>query len=275
MMSEIARIWWEGIRTGIGAVRREPSLGLKRLVLPVSYWRSVEFAYVWRQLRNPPGARVLDVGSPKGLALSLARSRGYEMVATDILGSAVSESDRFATAVGRSGRGPGLVLSEIQDGRSLSYEDASFDAAFSVSVLEHIPDDGDTTTIRELVRVVRPGGLIIVTTPYDLRHRDTYVSDAVYERGFKGLPVFFERHYDRDSLNSRLIAASQAPAVSLELWGERSLRGERFLSGAGKMRAVLSPLEAVLASVCLRREGVEGSIHPMAAFFTLQRPEKM
>ena len=66
---------------------------------------------------------------------------------------------------------PHAVPSEVQDGRKLSYPDDSFDAAFSVSVIEHIPDQGDTAAVRELLRVVKPGGVVIITTPYDTAYR--------------------------------------------------------------------------------------------------------
>src|SRR5688572_20904115 len=89
-------IWAAGIGVGMHTIRKEPMLGLKRLALPVSYWRSAEFAYVWRQLTLPPGARILDVGSPKDLAAMLARHRGYALTATDILPDAVQLSERYA-----------------------------------------------------------------------------------------------------------------------------------------------------------------------------------
>src|SRR5436190_12475242 len=200
-------IWAAGVGVGLRTLRKEPVLGLKRLALPVSYWRSAEFAYVWRQLNQPAGARILDVGSPKDLAAMLARHRGYQVVATDILPEAVLLSRRYARGQRLEGQGPGLVHSEVQDGRALTYADASFDAAYSVSVLEHIPGDGDATAIRELVRIVRPGGLVVVTVPFDRRYRETFVQGPVYERSpTASEPVFFERHYDHETLSARLLA---------------------------------------------------------------------
>src|SRR6267378_4660237 len=104
-------IWAAGVGVGLRTLRKEPVLGLKRLALPVSYWRSVEFAYVWRQLTQSAGARILDVGSPKDLAAMLARHRGYEVVATDILPDAILLSRRYASAQGLDGQGPGRVYS--------------------------------------------------------------------------------------------------------------------------------------------------------------------
>ena len=265
-------VWRAGLGIGARVLRKEPVLGLKRLVLPVSYWRAAEFAYVSRQLPIPQGARVLDLGSPKDLAVIFARARGFEVVATDILPAAIALSRRYSTAQALDGAGAGRVWSEIQDGRALSFSDNSFDAAFSVSVLEHIPQDGDTLAIRELVRVVKPGGLIVVTTPYDLAYRETFVDRPVYERRQEaGESVFFERHYDEVTLRERLLTPSGAELLDLQLWGEGSIRVEGILSRLGPARLPVSPFEALLSAMFLRRVHPDNRGHPMAAFFTLRK----
>src|SRR5688572_2803598 len=266
-------IWAAGIGVGMRAIRKEPVLGLKRLALPVSYWRSAEFAYVWRQLTLPPGARVLDVGSPKDLAAMLARRNAYDVTATDILPDAVRLSERYARGQGLDGRGPGRVHSEVQDGRRLAYPDGYFDAAYSVSVLEHIPDEGDSEAIRELLRVVKPGGPVVVTVPYDHEYRETYVEGPVYERRPSGAELlFYERHYDRMSLASRLFVADQAELIDLRFWGEGRVRMEALLDRLGPLRLPLSPFEAFLSTALLRQvDPYRGQGHAMAAFFTLRR----
>lgn len=265
-------VWAEGLRLGMRCLRSDPTIGLQRLVLPVSYWRYAEFGYVVRHLSARSGGRVLDLGSPKDLAVFLARRRNFAVRATDILTSAIARSSRTAAAAGVAGDGPGRVLSEVADGRQLPYPTDAFDAAYSVSVLEHIPDAGDGEALRELVRVVRPGGIVIVTTPYDRQYRETFVDGPVYERDntSPGQRVFFERHYDRDSLQRRLLQVTGTRLVNLELWGEQIMSAETVLSRLGRARTALSPLEALLGRMCLRR--VDGtSVRPMAAFFTLQK----
>jgi SAM-dependent methyltransferase len=276
-MSAQLRMWLAGIRIGATAFRKEPVLGLKRLALPVSYWRTAEFAYAWRQLADlaRPGARILDLGSPKDLALIFARYRGCEVVAVDILPEAIALSRRYAAAQGLDGSGPGKVKSEVQDGRRLPYPDAAFEAAFSVSVLEHIPDAGDTAAIRELVRVVKPGGVVVVTTPYDRAYRETFVEHDVYERKQTGSkPVFFERHYDDTTLKRRLLTPAAAKVKNLEYWGERSLPVEALLDRIGPLRSAVSPLEPLLSLSFLRRVDRNGRGRPMAAFFTLLKSRK-
>jgi SAM-dependent methyltransferase len=262
-----------GMGQGFRSIRREPVLGLKRILLPVSYWRSVEFAYVWEKLRQRPGERVLDLGSPKDLAFFLARHRGLEVVATDILPTTIDLCRRCARAQGMEGGRPGAVSSQVEDGRSLSFPDSSFEAAYSVSVLEHIPGSGDSVAIRELVRVVKPGGLVVLTVPYDAKHRDTYVDRPVYERERTAQDemVFFERHYDRETLRERLVEPSGARLLDLELWGERLVDGEALLARMGRLRHLVSPVEAFLGRAFLRRIEANDPKGAMAAFLVLEK----
>ncbi|HEV2670254.1 MAG TPA: class I SAM-dependent methyltransferase [Gemmatimonadales bacterium] len=277
-MSHPLGIWSAGVLIGLRTLRKEPVLGLKRLALPVSYWRSREFAYAWRQLQLRPGARVLDLGSPKDLAVMLARHRGYAVVATDILPDAIALSRRYASAQGLDGQRPssGHVHSEVQDGRALTYRDGSFDAAYSVSVLEHIPGRGDVTAIGELIRVVKPGGIVVVTVPYDRKYRETFVQGPVYERQPVGTePIFFERHYDEAALGERLLGSPFGEVVDLSYWGEGIVRTEALLNRLGPVALPLSPLQALFATLSLRPVPPNGNGggrgHPMAAFFTLRR----
>lgn len=48
---------------------------------------------------------------------------------------------------------------EIQDARNLHlYSDNYFDRVSAISTLEHIPNDGDSIAIKEMSRVLKPGG---------------------------------------------------------------------------------------------------------------------
>ncbi len=248
-----ASIWWQTFAAGLRILPRERKMGLKRVILPVSYWRTQEFAYTARQLLLGRGARILDVGSPKDLPALLASCRGYEVVATDILPGAIELSNRYARALGVEGVGAGRMISEVQDGRKLPYPDASFDAAFAVSVIEHIPDSGDSAAVAELVRVVRPGGRIVITTPYGLEYRETFVQRDVYERARAGnQSVFYERHYDDAALQQRVLSVAGAILIDLRLIGESGVQVERFITKSRLRRTLLSPFEAPLAIMNLR-----------------------
>jgi SAM-dependent methyltransferase len=53
-----------------------------------------------------------------------------------------------------------------EDVTRLGFPDARFDRLFSFDVLEHVPDH--RAALREFARVLKPGGLAIVTVPFDV-----------------------------------------------------------------------------------------------------------
>jgi len=102
------------------------------------------------------GKRVLDAGCGDGYFTRLIKKQGAEqVVGTDYSARALSFARLLA---------PGIDFTEA-DLMQLPYEDVSFDVVFLVEVLEHIPSDGQKHIVRELARILKPGGLCIITVP--------------------------------------------------------------------------------------------------------------
>jgi SAM-dependent methyltransferase len=179
--------------------------GAIRLAIPLDPSRYLELPWAERTLGARPGERVLDLASPKLLAVGLARD-GVEVVSVDALALEVERWRRLAPD----------VRFEVADGRSLPFEDASFEHAYSLSVLEHIPDDGDEAALRELARVVRPGGRILLTMPYAEAYQEDWRDRPVYGEADAAERYFFERWYDAARLG-RLVAAAPVRELSREL----------------------------------------------------------
>jgi SAM-dependent methyltransferase len=121
-------------------------------VLPGTPWQ----VDALRHLGDVDGKDVLEIGCGLGeFAQELAR-RGARVVACDLIPFAVDETERrlagFPTA-----------QAKVADIQRLSFRDASFDLVVSLETLEHVDDPG--RALRELVRVTRPGGRLIITGP--------------------------------------------------------------------------------------------------------------
>src|ERR1041385_157516 len=202
--------------------RRRVKRGLRYVGVPVNYWRSLEYRLALEECRFTPGERVLDVGSPKLLALWVAERLGARVVATDIEPYFIEEYELLRSL--RRVPADRLELG-VEDGRGLSFADASFDKVYSLSVLEHIPDDGDGVCVRELARVLAPGGRCVLTVPCwppsrtDWRAPDFYWSGASVDDATGR--VFYQRRYSEEDLHARLVEPSGLRLAALRFVGDR------------------------------------------------------
>jgi SAM-dependent methyltransferase len=180
------------VRLGLGyVVRRRAYLreAVVRVVVPLDPSRYLEFPETLRELAARAGESVVDLASPKLVAVHLAR-QGVEVVSVDELESEIATWKELA------GDTPGLTFA-VADGRALPFADESFDHAYSISVLEHIPGHGDAAALLELARVIRPGGRIVVTLPYADVYREDWRDSALYaDHGGENGRHFFGRWYD-------------------------------------------------------------------------------
>jgi predicted SAM-dependent methyltransferase len=73
------------------------------------------------------------------------------------------------------------LLSPLADVKAdichLPFADNSYDVILCNHVLEHIPDD--TQAMRELYRVLKPGGMGIFQIPQDLNRAETFADDSI------------------------------------------------------------------------------------------------
>ncbi len=213
-----------GVKVGVELLAHgKVEKALRHLIIPLSYWRTVEFRCVQEAGAFTPTDRILDIGSPKLLSLYLAKKLGADVYATDIEDYFVDEYTRLRTWERMS---PSRFHVEVEDGRKLSYADNSFDKVFSVSVMEHIPDNGDAECAREIGRVLAPGGRAMITVPFAPVARDIYKSaDKFYWAGSSKSEgdgrVFFQRRYSEDDLHNRLIGPSGLRLRKLQYVGEK------------------------------------------------------
>lgn len=106
-----------------------------------------------------PGQHVLDVGCGSGtLALALAQRVGPSGAVTGI----DAAPEMLAAARSRAAHRRVLMRLQLAAAQALPFPDASFDAAVSSLVLHHLPEADRPVAVAELVRVVRPGGRLVL-----------------------------------------------------------------------------------------------------------------
>jgi len=208
-------------------------------IRPISHQSTNDkvFALVMPHMRA--GARVVDVGAGEGyfskmvgdrVTTELARAPDAVLAACDLF----PEFFRY----------DGIRCDPINADGSLPYPDGAFDIACSLEVIEHIKDQFAFT--RELYRVVKPGGVAIVSTPNvlnlnsrvrylhsgftvlfdpllmssdDPRHTAGHINPVPYyylayqlrRAGFRSVTA----HYDRFKTSARALLAAWGPFIGV------------------------------------------------------------
>jgi ubiquinone/menaquinone biosynthesis C-methylase UbiE len=137
-------------------------------------------------LEPKPGERLLEVGPGTGYyALPVAGwlAPGGTLEVLDVQREMLDHTLRRAAEE----RVEGIVATEA-DARSMPYEDGSVDGAYLVTVLGEIPDQ--EAALRELHRVVRPGGRVVVGELFGDPH---WVSPGALQRRAEAAGLRFER----------------------------------------------------------------------------------
>lgn len=135
---------------------------------PSFVWRAGQERRLQLVRRYVPleGKRVLDVGCGMGMY-----TQAFMRYTPEVYGIEIE----YPRALEAKARTLGVAQAV---GEALPFADSSFDVAFSHEVLEHVQDDRRCAA--EMVRVVRPGGHIVIFVPNRLYPFETH---GIYWKG--------------------------------------------------------------------------------------------
>jgi SAM-dependent methyltransferase len=147
------------------------------------------------------GDKVLDLGCGFGRHAFEAARRGASVVALDAGRDEVNGVAAMFIAMVEAGElAEGSVHANVVQGDALHlpFPDGAFDRVICSEVLEHIPDD--LAAMRELARVLRPGGTMAITVP---RFGPELINWALSDE-YHNVPGGHIRIYRRSVLAERL-----------------------------------------------------------------------
>jgi len=154
----------------------------------------------FKQIPLRAGMRVLDAGCGSGRHLCESfRTPGVEVAGVDLNRADLGKAKGFLSLMAREQKGRWLVAQA--DVTKLPFADGSFDVVICSEVLEHIKDN--RTAVAELVRVLKPGGDLVVTVPRFGPERVCWAISRAYHRE----PGGHIRIYKKGELMSLLEAA--------------------------------------------------------------------
>jgi SAM-dependent methyltransferase len=115
--------------------------------------RRAVIAALLDRISLPERPRILEAGCGSGGNLGLLQGRGIVSAFEPFDDAAESARDRHPGSDVRRGRLP----------EDVPFEESAFDLVAALDVLEHVEDD--VASLAALVRLVKPGGSIVVTVP--------------------------------------------------------------------------------------------------------------
>jgi len=136
-----------------------------------SPWHGEHLARYRNACQAGVSGRIFDIASGSGFGSAFLRAQRCQVVAVDLDAEAVTKS-LSATSTAQA------------SGQHLPFRSETFDSIVSIETIEHLPDP--EAFLDELHRVLRPGGLVVLTTP-----------NALYTRPVNGIPAnpFHLREY--------------------------------------------------------------------------------
>jgi len=179
-----------------------------------NYFRWMEYPLALNLLDAAPGMKVLEVGA--GFisipSLFLVSEKGCEVTAIDKRNYDDQSRHYIEKTRARLKIPKGKLNIMTMDAEKLDFPDNTFDRVSAISMIEHLPLFKDAIVLKELGRVLKPGGKLVLTVPFNLGHHietETWGGDD-YE----------QRHYNDYTIRERLINPTLLYFVRAVAFGE-------------------------------------------------------
>ena len=125
-------------------------------------------------VENISGKKLLDAGCGTGWFSKLACQRGARVTSMDL-------GEKLLSKVALKCQSQ-RVIGSILD---MPFDDNSFDIIISSEVIEHVPEPAKA--LKELFKVLKPGGKLILTTPNKFWYFAIWIANTFKLRPYQGL----------------------------------------------------------------------------------------
>lgn len=173
---------------------------------------------------------ILDAGCGAGMIMEPLIQRGHRVVGVDITVDMVKETEAMVIKYGQDCSSVGIGTVE-----ALGFPGQSFDLCICIGVLQYLRED--ETALRELSRVTKPGGRVIISLPNMARF--STLCDPYYY--LYRLPLFIVHRVFKPS-------RKKETTVSKDIGSNLSFRNRRYLYGS--LRGVYRRYGFMVRGVC-------------------------
>ncbi len=174
------------------------------------------------------------------------------------------------------------------DARRLPFENNRFDGVSVLCALEHIPQDGDIECMKEIFRVLKPGGVAVVTietaqhdseqwleAPYEIGYQTDERSSQVKPSNETVWQEFFCRNYSPEQMRKRLAESSEWEITEEGFYDDGYLPIRRWLDPFHRspMSSLLRAMQPLLSLLFYRRKQISQPLTPSSiGYLILRKP---
>lgn len=181
-------------------IRFNARRGFSARMMGIDYFRCIEYSWALYFLSQGTGKTILDLGSGASLFPYYLAFRGDSVVCTDLNYEQLSRSYNYwSKSLRLSADICKRISLQQEDVTKLTLDDEIFFWVSFISVIEHIPEDRDILAVKEISRVLAPGGKVVMTFPYGKWEE---------KRSFLHGTTFYHRTYDEKAIDERIVNPS-------------------------------------------------------------------
>ena len=190
----------------------------------LNYFRWMEYPLALTLAEAKEDMKVLEIGA--GFisipSLFLVSQIGCDVTAIDKREFDFNSRHYIDKLTTRLGIDKDKLTIQSMDAIELKFPNESFDRVLAISMIEHLPLFTDSKVMNEMGRVLKPGGRLILSVPFNLGH---HIENETW-----GGEEYEQRHYNEFTIRERLIDPSGCKFIKAIAFGEKDPEvGRKYL----------------------------------------------
>ncbi len=194
--------------------------------------RAIEYPLAFNSMDLSPEMNVLDFRSGDSIFPIYLAAQGMCTYCCDIVSSSLIGMKETIS----QSRYKSLLNEKLNhiflDGGRVPCKSNFFDRIFAISTLEHLKGDEDSKSIKELARVLKPGGKMFISVEFHKDFREIIIPKNGHSRSNDKITHYewenFIRYYDRKSVFKRIVDPSGLSLEKMFLFGSPNFNIRKF-----------------------------------------------